>query len=93
MSDKLMEAGFDHPCKQTCSGWQQGYDRGYDSGYAEAQAQAKVLVEALEKYIDVTRFVGIPTSYGEQIRFSEKYLAKEALEQYKRICDGRIKNL
>lgn len=23
-----MEAGFDHPCKQTCSGWEQGRQRG-----------------------------------------------------------------
>lgn len=28
MSDKIMEAGFDHPCKQTCSGWEQGRLRG-----------------------------------------------------------------
>lgn len=26
--DKLTKAGFDHPCKDTCSGWKQGYDRG-----------------------------------------------------------------
>lgn len=32
MSDKIMEAGFDHPCRQTCSGWQQGKERGeFDS--------------------------------------------------------------
>ncbi len=28
MSDGIFKAGFDHPCKQTCSGWQQGYERG-----------------------------------------------------------------
>lgn len=26
---KMLEMGFDHPCKDTCSGWQQGYDRGH----------------------------------------------------------------
>lgn len=76
MSDKLMEAGFDHPCKQTCSGWQQGYDRGYDSGYAEAQAQTKVLVEALTKLKKVGPFELWP-----------QIIASDALEQYKRICD------
>lgn len=25
---KVVAAGFDHPCKGTCSGWQQGYDSG-----------------------------------------------------------------
>lgn len=28
MSDKIMEAGFDHPCRETCSGWVQGRERG-----------------------------------------------------------------
>lgn len=28
---KVMDSGFDHPCKQTCSGWQQGYDRGVEA--------------------------------------------------------------
>lgn len=33
MSDeKILEAGFDHPCRQTCSGWEQGRARGkYDT--------------------------------------------------------------
>ena len=26
--DKILAGGFDHPCRQTCSGWQQGFDRG-----------------------------------------------------------------
>ena len=25
---KMLENGFDHPCRKTCSGWTQGYDRG-----------------------------------------------------------------
>lgn len=31
MSDqelKMNTAGFDHPCKATCSGWKQGHERG-----------------------------------------------------------------
>lgn len=28
MVDNLMKNGFDHPCRGTCSGWQQGYERG-----------------------------------------------------------------
>lgn len=28
MTDELLKRGFDHPCRQTCSGWQQGFDRG-----------------------------------------------------------------
>lgn len=26
--EPIYEAGFDHPCKQTCSGWKQGFERG-----------------------------------------------------------------
>lgn len=26
---KFLSSGFDHPCKQTCSGWQQGRERGW----------------------------------------------------------------
>lgn len=28
MSRKIMKQGFDHPCRDTCSGWRQGYERG-----------------------------------------------------------------
>jgi hypothetical protein len=28
VSDEFLKAGFDHPCKQTCSGWRQGRERG-----------------------------------------------------------------
>lgn len=28
MSEKIMEAGFDHPCRDKCSGWKQGFERG-----------------------------------------------------------------
>lgn len=28
MTDPLFKAGFDHPCRQTCSGWKQGFERG-----------------------------------------------------------------
>lgn len=27
--EKIMSAGFDHPCRQTCSGWKQGRMRGH----------------------------------------------------------------
>lgn len=28
MSDPILKAGFDHPCRETCSGWRQGFERG-----------------------------------------------------------------
>lgn len=43
-SDALHKAGFDHPCRQTCSGWQQGYDRGYD----ELKAKHERVLQMLE---------------------------------------------
>ncbi len=32
-----MTAEFDHPCRQTCSGWQQGFEKGQDSMRAELE--------------------------------------------------------
>lgn len=46
MSDPLFERGFDHPCKQTCSGWQQGYERGRD----DLQKQNDELVELVIEF-------------------------------------------
>lgn len=37
--DVLHKAGFDHPCRETCSGWQQGYDRGCDAACAARKAE------------------------------------------------------
>ncbi len=44
--DEIMKAGFDHPCRQTCSGWQQGRER----GVFECESRAKELEKALEFY-------------------------------------------
>jgi hypothetical protein len=41
--DKILEAGFDHPCKATCSGWEQGRLRGEH----ESVEKIKVLSEKL----------------------------------------------
>lgn len=43
---KVMDSGFDHPCKQTCSGWQQGYDR----GVAAERARVIKALPAREQY-------------------------------------------
>ena len=34
---------LDHPCRQTCSGWQQGYERGYLKGSSEQEEKIKRL--------------------------------------------------
>ena len=47
MNDKIMEAGFDHPCRQTCSGWKQGFER----GQMEANKKLRIAVKAMEKYL------------------------------------------
>lgn len=37
---------FDHPCRQTCSGWQQGYDK----GKAEVMPMMREMAETI-RYI------------------------------------------
>ena len=39
-----MSKELDHPCKQTCSGWQQGFEK----GKAKAKQSEQRLVEALQ---------------------------------------------
>jgi hypothetical protein len=41
MSKKILAAGFDHPCKQTCSGWAQGRER----GLFDAEAKSRPIIE------------------------------------------------
>ena len=46
---KIMDAGFDHPCKQTCSGWKQGYERGKIEGTADDNTARTNLQAAILK--------------------------------------------
>ena len=43
---------LDHPCKQTCSGWQQGYER----GMAELEQENEALRAALKVYAKPTNW-------------------------------------
>lgn len=43
---------LDHPCKQTCSGWQQGYEKGVET----LRAENIRLVEALQHYADPSKW-------------------------------------
>lgn len=50
--DTTLEAGFDHPCKDTCSGWKQGRERGLlerDQEIKMLREQNAVLVRQLRK--------------------------------------------
>jgi len=48
MTDKcvneMSKAGFEHPCKETCSGWEQGYER----GQSDERKRAANLIAAIE---------------------------------------------
>jgi len=48
--DGVHQAGFDHPCKDTCSGWSQGRDRGFDSCASILLPEIEKLVAALKRY-------------------------------------------
>ena len=43
MIDEFLKAGFDHPCRQTCSGWQQGFERGVSDTKKLFRLQKKLL--------------------------------------------------
>lgn len=71
---------FDHPCKQTCSGWQQGYERGKFDGTKAITELYQPLVEALEWYANEEHWTiyyteGSNGDYGNR--------ARKALQEFK----------
>lgn len=96
---KLQEAGFDHPCKQTCSGWQQGYERGYAANEVDTvvsrdeklvgkikslESKLAVAVEEIGKAINTIHY-GIESHY---FAMGKEYLSLSASEG-----NGEIKRL
>jgi len=51
-----MKPDLDHPCKLTCSGWQQGYDR----GCADYDAKLRIAVDILEWYANEDNYEDYP---------------------------------
>ena len=40
---------FDHPCKQTCSGWRQGFEKGLKQGEEERERSAKITFQSNQR--------------------------------------------
>lgn len=56
-------AAFDHPCKDTCSGWKQGFEKGCAHVRAEIPAiEARVRAEERAKI--VARLKTVPKLHG-----------------------------
>ena len=54
--DSIMRAGFDHPCRQTCSGWRQGRERGqWETRYVFTALANLVSLKALKDKAGKTR--------------------------------------
>lgn len=77
---KEIEADFDHPCKQTCSGWRQGYEK----GFAECLKLSHGLVEALESVVVEDQCDGC----GLNTILVENAMAKQALKDFKERTQG-----
>ena len=57
ITDKIMEAGFDHPCRQTCSGWKQGYERGqYETEKLKASKELNFREQTLITIKEIENF-------------------------------------
>ena len=55
VTDPLHKSGADHPCKGTCSGWQQGFDRGVDHVISiERKLNDRIIIATgfIESYIN-----------------------------------------
>lgn len=71
---------FNHPCKETCSGWKQGYEK----GKAEAAAEIGLLHEAIGQAEH--REVALKMALDAKTRECEKM--REALEKISGLfCD------
>lgn len=52
--DAFHTSGLEHPCKLTCSGWQQGFERGFDT--AVDALYVKKLIVALREAEDNLKY-------------------------------------
>lgn len=80
---------FNHPCKNTCSGWQQGFDRGLEQSaqkIAELEAENKTLKKVqsiIGKYVETN-----PEIYADDCNdfggsYSGQDIKKIRIESYK----------
>lgn len=75
-SPKELADMFDHPCKQTCSGWKQGYEK----GYAAAELKAQKLVSAIERVYPHIESVNLEKG---GVIISTDEILEQALAEYK----------
>lgn len=72
--DPLMAAGFDHPCKDTCSGWRQGYERGRYEASGSRESTPKCDDEGLfKKAIQAIDFALRPHRYQQGLPDEVKF--------------------
>lgn len=76
MTNKIHDAGFNHPCKDTCSGWKQGYDRGVSDSSKEIERLNKVITRELSENDEI----GCEYTYVRALK-EEVTRLREALSQ------------
>jgi hypothetical protein len=88
-ADKALMAGFDHPCRRTCSGWQQGYERGFyemnqasKSHYDELKAHADKLAEAFEYLLCE---ISPPMFDDPRLRYTEHQISRGSIEAARKV--------
>lgn len=90
--DSNFESELDHPCKDTCSGWQQGYDKGRTFTLAECKEEIERL-KAENKKIGALGRMAVEvvqkelTAAKDEILKSEAKLA-QAVEALRFYADG-----
>lgn len=56
--EKAMKQGFDHPCRETCSGWRQGRERGRFDADLEWQTRMSGLEKSFRDRINELKVAG-----------------------------------
>lgn len=82
---------FDHPCKQTCSGWQQGYERGVEEN-PTADKIFRLQRELVSEFALADRLAGalawcwfhLRTKSEEALNLEGYKKAQDALIDYKK---------
>jgi RNA:NAD 2'-phosphotransferase (TPT1/KptA family) len=85
-----MKNEFDHPCRETCSGWQQGWERGnsdtinaFEKERDRLQEQLKIAVEALENIGAFHLSEKEIRACGDDGFLSDAQIARQALKEIK----------
>lgn len=99
MPPRKLATDLDHPCRDTCSGWQQGYQRGqenlrahYTAIIQEERARAMVEIECHYAQRLASLMYSESDDDGNALLLSAKEIERKIIAEMDRAIDAHMKN-